>query len=194
MRDPSANGNGTAGAPGHKLAAMTAGKKGGNASPVPGKRSSVGKQKAVYDPRRDDPLLLNNKKKKNRLGQHARQKLAEEKFGAQAKHLREQQHVRGFRLVHRLSTQHNASEPSHLSLLSRVVKTKRMLRLCIPHGLPNARREGPYWLRRPCLPRRSSLMKVLTTDQRAVVMLQHKTGTQATTPLEATRGPEKGAE
>ena len=39
--------------------------------------ATAGLKQPKYDIRKDDPLLKSNKKKKNRLGQHARRKLAE---------------------------------------------------------------------------------------------------------------------
>ena len=61
--------------------ASDAGVKGAKVQPAAGKKT------AKYDPRKDDPLLGGGKKQKNRMGQHARQKLAEAKFGREAKHI-----------------------------------------------------------------------------------------------------------
>lgn len=62
-----------------------------------GAKDKAGRKKDKYDPRKDDPLRM--RKPKNRLGQHARRKLAEQQFGVKAKHVREtqeqQQQVRG---------------------------------------------------------------------------------------------------
>ena len=57
--------------------------KGPNVSSEGGK-----KKRSKYDPKQDDPLRGGAaKKQKNRLGQHARRKLAEAKFGREARHI-----------------------------------------------------------------------------------------------------------
>ena len=67
-----------------------------------GAKDKAGRKKDKYDPRKDDPLRM--RKPKNRLGQHARRKLAEQLFGVKAKHVREtqvqQQQVRGAGQLH----------------------------------------------------------------------------------------------